>query len=148
MSTNFGGGGQGDLKSEQAWHHVMEFDVRWADVDRLGHVNHLSYLRWCEDARNEHAIRMGLPLPGQGQHSQVVVSLSAEYFAPLRFGSAGSVRLRVDRLGRTSLSSTNEVLDSSGQICARVATTTVMCNDADGRPRPWTAAERLRILGG
>ena len=53
--------------------------VRWSDLDALGHVHHLAYLRWCEDARNEHAVAVGLPAPGSGACSQVILRLDVHY---------------------------------------------------------------------
>jgi acyl-CoA thioester hydrolase len=128
------------------WHHQTTETVRWSDVDRLGHVNHLAYLRWCEDVRNEHAVKAGLPEPGSGQYSQVVVSMTVDYLAPINFGAIVQVKMRIEKIGKSSLRSITEICEPSGRTCARVSTTTVMCFDASGQKRLWTEAEKSILM--
>ncbi|WP_382323451.1 acyl-CoA thioesterase [Hydrogenophaga sp. UC242_50] len=129
------------------WHWTMPVRVRWTDLDALGHVHHLVYLRWCEDARNEHAEAIGLPLPGTGARSQVVVAMACDFRQPVGRGAEPSVCLRVTRVGRTSLEARFGIqVDGVAHFAARV--TTVMCEDRTGQASPWTPAERERLLAG
>ena len=129
------------------YHWSMPVKIRWTDLDALGHVHHLAYLRWCEDARNEHAVAMGLPVPGSGNRSQVVVSMKCDFSKPIERGSSPVVHLSVTRVGRTSLETLFVIL-VDGLMHFRANVTTVMCDDNDGRPSPWTPVERDRLLAG
>lgn len=130
---------------EEHWHWAMPVRVRWADVDALGHVHHLAYLRWCEDARNEHAVAIGLPVPGTGARSQVVVAMACDFRKPLGRAVEPLVLLRVIRVGNASLEVRFSIqIDQVEHFAARV--TTVMCDDHTGQSSPWTPGERSQLL--
>ena len=120
--------------------------VRWSDLDALGHVHHLAYLRWCEDVRNEHAVAVGLPAPGSGTCSQVILRLDVHYLRPAPRDAELRMRMRVLRLGRTRA----EVLcrlegPEQAQALFEARVTTVLCDDRTKRPIPWPDAVRQRI---
>lgn len=126
-------------------HWQMPVRIRWSDLDALGHVHHLAYLRWCEDARNEHAVAAGLPVPGTGARSQVVVAMGCQFIKALERGSEPVVYLRVLRVGKTSLDTLFSVrTGQSEHFSARV--TTVMCEDVTGASSPWSPQERDRLV--
>jgi acyl-CoA thioester hydrolase len=129
------------------WHWRMDVAVRWSDLDALGHVHHLALLRWCEDARNEHAVACGLPAPGSGLQSQVVVNLQSIYHHPVMREQPVQVRLRMDHLGTTSARSVMEV-HAGDQHCVTVETVTVLCCDKSGRPVRWPDALRKSLSEG
>lgn len=138
---------RGDGPSDDHWHWTMPVRVRWSDVDALGHVHHLVYLRWCEDARNEHAVAIGLPVPGGGERSQVVVAMACDFRKPVDRSADPAVLLRVVRVGRASLEVRFSIqIDQVEHFTARV--TTVMCEDGTGRSSPWTPSERERLRSG
>ena len=126
------------------WDWSLRVQVRWSDLDALGHVHHLAYLRWCEDVRNEHALAVGLPAPGTGACSQVILRLDVHYLRPAPRDAELQMRMRVLRLGRTSA----EVLcrlEGPAQALFEARVTTVLCDDRTHRPVPWPDAVRQRI---
>lgn len=136
-----------DASADGHWHWRMPVRIRWSDLDALGHVHHLVYLRWCEDARNEHAVAIGLPVPGTGFRSQVVVAVACDFKKPLDRATDPEVHLRVLRVGNASLDVRFSVqIDALEHFCARV--TTVMCDDGHGASSPWTVEERERLRSG
>lgn len=136
-----------DASADGHWHWRMPVRVRWSDLDALGHVHHLAYLRWCEDARNEHAVAIGLPVPGTGLRSQVVVAVACDFRKPLDRATDPIVHLRVIRVGTASLEVLYSIrLGAVEHFRARV--TTVMCDDGSGASSPWTGEERARLQAG
>ncbi|MFI7099392.1 acyl-CoA thioesterase [Streptomyces sp. NPDC050161] len=74
--------------------------VEWHDTDASGHQHHSAILRWVESAEAELLRSYGLEwLFGRTPRVRHEVS----YRARLWFGETVSTRLRVERLGRTSL---------------------------------------------
>ncbi|WP_082585460.1 acyl-CoA thioesterase [Hydrogenophaga sp.] len=133
-----------DATDEGCWHWRMPVRIRWSDLDALGHVHHLAYLRWCEDARNEHAVAIGLPVPGTGFRSQVVVAMACDFKKPLDRATNPVVHLRVIRVGKASLEARFSIAFGVVEhFCARV--TTVMCSDESGASSPWTVEEREQL---
>jgi acyl-CoA thioester hydrolase len=82
---------------------VVTISVLWGDHDAFGHVNNLAYLRWCETARVEYLMRIGLfpTLPPQGI-GPILASMSCNYKRPLTFPDTAYVGARVTRIGNRS----------------------------------------------
>ena len=126
------------------WHWRMPVKVRWSDLDPLGHVHHLTYLRWCEDARNEHAVAIGLPSPGIGEKSQVLVRITCDYVKPILRDEQGHVYLRVTSVGGSSLET--EFVIITDHVCFKASIVSVMCSDVTGKPVTWNKTERANLI--
>ena len=74
-------------------------DVRWRDVDALGHVNHAVFLTYLEEGRDAFYTRM-LGSDPIYVVARLEVDLRAEVGYPDR---RVTVRIEVERLGTTSL---------------------------------------------
>ena len=82
-----------------------QFSIRWGDLDALGHVNHLVYLSWLEEARIVLLSKIGLT-GGPGHEDPIgpiLASLSCDYRAPLAYPGEVRVESWVSALGRSSL---------------------------------------------
>ncbi|WP_266753269.1 thioesterase family protein [Streptomyces sp. NBC_01221] len=89
----------------------MERRVEWCDTDASGHQHHSAILRWVEAAEAELLRRHGLDrLFGRTPR----VRHEVNYRARLWFGETVTTRLRVVRLGRTSLTYAFEVRGREG----------------------------------
>jgi acyl-CoA thioester hydrolase len=80
---------------------VTDVVVRWGDMDNLGHVNHLLYLRYFEIARIEYLLRLGMEPPGpEWRESGVIIkSVSCRFKAAVTFPDTLSVGARITSLG-------------------------------------------------
>ena len=45
---------------------VVGIPLLWGDLDAFGHINNVVYFRWCETARVEYMVRVGLWVPLEG----------------------------------------------------------------------------------
>jgi acyl-CoA thioester hydrolase len=90
---------------------AVERRVEWHDTDAAGHQHHSAILRWVEAAEAELLRRHGLDwLFGRTPR----VRHEVDYRARLWFGETVTTRLRVVRLGRTSLTFAFEVRGREG----------------------------------
>lgn len=116
-------------------HHqaVVEHRVEWHDTDASGHQHHSAILRWVESAEAELLRRHGLDwLFGRTPRVRHEVS----YRARLWFGETVTTRLRVARLGRTSLTYDFDVRGREG-IAAHGTLTVAHAEPDSPSATPW-----------
>jgi len=77
--------------------------TRWNDNDPYGHVNNAVYYFWFDSAVNRYLIEQGALDIGKSDVIGLVVQTSCEYFAPISFPDLVEARIRVEKLGRTSV---------------------------------------------
>lgn len=87
---------------EPGWGFGIEKRVEWADVDAFSHVNHVVYLRWCEEARNVYLKEMGLPRITPDTTGVVIKDVFLEYRQPLGFENLVLVTARTMSMRNTS----------------------------------------------
>lgn len=118
-------------------------DVRFRDIDSMGHVNNAVYATYLEQARTRYfADVLGVDL---STVSTVLASLSLEYRRPIEL-SDGTVTVVIDvaELGRSSLPMTYEVRTDDG-VAATAESTQVVIDPETGESRPIPAEYRERI---
>ena len=122
-------------------HHV---DVRWRDVDALGHVNHAVFLTYLEEGRDAFYARLlgGDPI-------YVVVRIELDLRAEVRYSDRRvTVHIEPERLGTTSLTTRETITIPSGDVAAQARVVTVRWDAAERKPVPFTDAERARLATG
>jgi acyl-CoA thioester hydrolase len=118
-----------------------EVDVRWRDTDAIGHVNHVVFLTYLEEARDAlYAQVLG------SDPIYVVARLEIDFRAEVRHADRRvTVRIEVERVGTSSLTTRETIVGPSGQAVAVARVITVRW-DADRRePAPFTDTERARL---
>jgi acyl-CoA thioester hydrolase len=115
-------------------------DVRWRDTDALGHVNHAVFLTYLEEGRDAFfAQHLGDPM-------YVVVRLEVDLRAEVRHAQRRvTVRIAVERLGTTSLTTRETLLTSAEQVAAEARVVTVRWDAERHKPVPFSAAERAQL---
>jgi acyl-CoA thioester hydrolase len=78
--------------------HRTPIQLRFADVDLLGHVNNVAYASYVETARVEFLRSLG-----QEVTSIIVAHLALDYRRPVHVGRALAVDSWVEKIGRTSV---------------------------------------------
>lgn len=80
---------------------VVHVEVRWGDMDALGHVNNIVYLQYFETARIEYLMRLGLDPPGPAwsKIGMIIASVDCRFLAPVTFPDTLRVGARVTGLG-------------------------------------------------
>lgn len=112
--------------------------VKPEEIDGLGHVSNLHYLRWTQDAALAHSAEQGWPSSryqavGEGF---VVRSHEIEYLRPAMPGEEVIIRTWVADFKRVSSLRRFEVLRASdGKLLARAATNWAYVTFATGYPK-------------
>jgi acyl-CoA thioester hydrolase len=114
-------------------------EIRWRDVDGMGHVNNAVFMTYAEEVRGELlTTTLGpdvLPL-------FVVVRFEIDFRKELRQSDEiAQMRCGVARIGRTSLT-TREVVASPAGIHAESSTVMVVVDETSRRARPLDERER------
>jgi acyl-CoA thioester hydrolase len=118
-------------------------DVRWRDVDALHHVNHAVFLTYLEEGRDAFYAQVT-----RGDPMYVVVRLEVNLRAEVRHADRQvRVRIEVERLGTTSLTTRETVLTLSGEVAADARVVTVRWDAGHGKPVPFSEDERARLSG-
>ena len=81
--------------------HSLKLQVRWGDMDALGHVNNAEYLRYFEQSRIVWLEALGYPTNGEGD-GPILAKATVTYLKPIVYPSEIEVRLFVTRVGNTS----------------------------------------------
>jgi acyl-CoA thioester hydrolase len=107
-----------------------------SDIDELGHVSNLVYLRWVLDVAMAHTRAVGWDYPQYRALGAVFVVRRHEidYVAQVRLGQALRAETWVDTWRPASCIRKTELL-RDGQVVARAATTWAMMGLASGKPQ-------------
>lgn len=118
-----------------------QVDVRWRDTDAIGHVNHVVFLTYLEEARDA----IYEDVLGSERH-YVVARLEIDFRAEVRRTDRRvTVRIEVERVGTTSLTTRETILGPSGQPVAQARVITVRWDADRHEPVPFSDAERARL---
>jgi acyl-CoA thioester hydrolase len=116
-------------------------DVRWRDVDALGHVNHAVFLTYLEEGRDAFFTQVLGSDP-----VYVVVRIEIDLRAEVRYEDRQvTVRIEVERLGTTSLTTRETVLTPAREVAAEARVVAVRWDGELGKPVPFSEAERARL---
>ena len=85
------------------WPVTIEMPVQWGDMDSLGHVNNLVYLRWCESARIAYFEAGGLWARRHEGIGPILASTRLDYKLALTYPDTIRAATTVLKLGRTSV---------------------------------------------
>jgi acyl-CoA thioester hydrolase len=120
---------------------VTEQEVRFRDIDSMGHVNNAVYATYLEQARATYFEEV----VGRHLHEvpTVLVDLHVDYHRPIEWGDDVTVALAVRDLGESSIPMEYEVR-TNGDLAATGETVQVRI-DEDGNARPIEDVWRERI---
>jgi len=90
--------------------HSLKLQVRWGDMDALGHVNNAEYLRYFEQSRVQWLEGLGYPTNGQGC-GPILAKMTVTYLKPVVYPSELEVRIFPARLGNTSFTLASEIVN-------------------------------------
>ncbi len=122
---------------------VGQTRVAWVDTDAGGRIHFTAAFRWAEAVETELMRRLGVLDGDWGDFPRRKVE--AEYLKVLRFDDEIEVKLRVDNVGRTSVTYAWTIAkDGEPHIKGRH---TVVHVDGDGRPAPLDDALRVALDG-
>ena len=123
-----------DTVVDRRFRYVHRLQVRFGDLDALGHVNHATYLTYVEQARTMYAREvLGVDVPDALRF--VIATLRCDFLAPIAFAEIVDVGWRLTRLGRSSGHYEFE-LAAAGRAVGRGDTVIVWADPRVGRSIP------------
>lgn len=111
-------------------------------MDALGHVNQAVYHELLEEART--ALITGLPTPQKGAFVMARVELNYRREIPLHDRYV-EVTMRVESIGRSSLTVSQQIFRSDGELAADGLSVLVAWNAAQRGSRPLSDDERAML---
>jgi len=125
--------------------HDMHLDLRWGDMDALGHVNNIMYFRFFETVRLQWYENLGYSPLGEGDEGLVIVDNHAEYLTPVVYPAKLHVRMGGHSPGRTSFVSTYTITVDN-QLTTRGASRIVWVDNRVMKSKP-LPPKLLQLLG-
>jgi acyl-CoA thioester hydrolase len=123
--------------------HEKRLEIRWKDVDALGHVNNAVYLTYLEECRDEW-LEEALG-HGDAAWDFVIARLAIDFRRELRLeDDVVLVSCRLERIGTSSVT-TRETIVAAGDLAAEAEAVLVPRNREAGGSRPLSDAERSAI---
>ncbi len=112
----------------------VQIRVRYAECDAMGYLHHAKYWEYFELARTELLRANGFRYRDleAGGVFFVVYKCACTYKRPIRYDDLVTVRTRIDKMSRTRIDHTYEII-RDGQVCCE-ASSTLACVGRDGRP--------------
>jgi acyl-CoA thioester hydrolase len=85
--------------------HLTPIQVKWGEMDSLGHVNNTVFFRYSEDGRIDYIHRVTAEGDGASQSNggPILADLQCSFLLQLRFPADIEIGTRASRLGRSSL---------------------------------------------
>ena len=123
--------------------YTVDIDVRFRDIDALGHVNNAVYATYVEQARTRY-FRDVLDVD-ISQSSNVLASLSIDFRRPIELPDGDvTVTVELADLGRSSATMTHEIR-AGGAVAAEAEATIVALDPETGKPAPIPEEHRAKM---
>ena len=121
-----------------------EVQMRWRDLDALGHVNHPVVLTYLEEGRDAFLARRGIA------REEYVVGRCTVSFQGEIDPAMGSVTVEceVAELGTSSVKTHERIVDSDGNALVEAEFGIVLWDPGERSSRPITDKERVALSGG
>ena len=115
--------------------------MRWRDLDGLGHVNHTVVLTYLEEGRDAFLKDHGI-----ARDEYVVGRCSVSFHDEIdpAFNQV-TVQCEVQELGRSSVTTSERILDRNGQVVVEAEFGLVLWDPAERGSRPITDEERASL---
>ena len=121
----------------------IQLQVQAADIDELGHVNNVVYLRWVQDAAVAHW-RSGTTPQEQSEVAWVVLRHEIDYKRPARLGETIVARTWVGSATELAFERFTEIETKSDRRLLATAKT-IWCPIAPRTGRPMRISDDLRM---
>ncbi|MBD8027179.1 acyl-CoA thioesterase [Ureibacillus sp. Re31] len=107
---------------------IIEIVVKEEDIDSLGHVNHIVYFQYLQDGRTDWFKKTGLSFESLHKKSieSVVLKIEVLYRKEAKLGEYLIVETNPLRLGNTSFSFEQRILNQKNEVITEATVTEVM----------------------
>ena len=89
--------------------------MRFADVDMLGHVNNVIQQHYFDVGKSDFFAQMLDPAPNWKQEGLITVSTYNDYLAQIRYGEPIAVLTRIEKVGNKSFTLFQQIVNTATQ---------------------------------
>jgi acyl-CoA thioester hydrolase len=111
-------------------------EVRWRDLDALGHVNNAVYLTYLEQARVHYMREVGLGFQSLEDVGMILAEVTCTYHSPLSLGERVTIWVRVSELRNSSFFFEYRIEGEDGRLAATARSAQVCYDYRAGRSLP------------
>lgn len=122
----------------------LSIEVPYGDIDAMGHLNNVAYLRYLEWARQKYWLAMRRT-DDFWKIDFVMARAEIDYRASAHMGEVLELEIHVTRMGRSSFDFSYRVTAADGRLLAEAKTTQV-CYDWETRAAKPLSDERRREI--
>lgn len=123
------------MKPAEGYSLVVPIEVRFKDIDMMGHVNNAVYITYFENARAGYWRVLGA-WAGRPESTYVLARAECDYRSPATLDDELGCHIKVTRFGRTSFAFQYLLRDEkSGRIIVEGRSVQVMYDYDKGKPR-------------
>jgi acyl-CoA thioester hydrolase len=122
----------------------LTVEVPYGDIDAMGHLNNVAYLRYLEWARQKYWLTM-LGSDDFWQIDFVVARAEIDYRSTAHMGEVLDLEIRVSRMGQSSFDFSYRLSGKDGRLVAEAKTTQVCYDWATRASKPLSVERRAEI---
>ena len=98
--------------------HRTDIQIRFNDVDQMGHVNNAVIMEYFDLGKEAFFAQRGLP-PEEGEFTVIIVHYDVDFQRQIHFHDTVHVETSIERFGTKSLTVLQRVVDSvTNEVCA------------------------------
>jgi acyl-CoA thioester hydrolase len=131
---------------------VIEFPVRWGEMDAFQHVNNVAYFRYCESARIAYFEKIDyMGSAEKGGLGPILASASCKFIAPLFYPDTVAVGVRAGEIKDDRFEMEYAVVSRSQSRLVALSQSTIVSYDYKNHckvPLPEEVRNRVKALEG
>ncbi len=121
-------------------------EVRWRDLDALGHVNNVVYFTYLEQARVHYLRELGITPSNPSGIGFILAEASCQFKSPLELGERVTIYARVSELRNSSFIFQYRMEGENGRLAATAHSAQVCYDYQAQRPIPMPDTWRKAII--
>lgn len=134
-----------DNISLQDFRHHVPVQLRFNDIDILGHLNNTVYFSLYDTGKALYMKDLGLRAAGQSVPDTVIANINCSYIKPIHFDDKIEVLTRCKSIGNKSYTLQQVLVDDKGDVRSICETVMVRFDNNTGLTTEVTAEERGKI---
>ena len=123
-------------ENERIMKHKLEVQIRFNDIDILGHLNNTVYYSLYDLGKARYMEDIGLRPRGPVAPTCVIADVHCTYFFPIHYGDEIYVTTECREVGEKHFTLEQELVDGEGQVRSHCTTVMVYIDPATGKSAP------------
>ena len=126
--------------------HVIPAQIRFNDIDILGHLNNTVYLSLFDLGKAMYMREIGLRPSVSAPPASVIVDIHIQFIKPVHFGDEIFIRTRCSEIGDKHFVLDQEMVDAAGEERSRCRSVMVYVDPATAKSAPIPSDWRQKLI--